>query len=247
MSEGPGPAWSRPRVGGRRPRGALRWVLLALVAVPLLELVVLVWVAHRIGGWTVLLLLAAAVLGALVLKHGGPSTFRRVREAARAGRPPTGELADAFLTVLGGVLLLVPGFVTDVVGLACLVPPFRWGARVLLVRLMARAVTRGTVSFRTAHGRVVRGRVVDGTRRSDDDGRRGAAGPPVLEGRVLPPFGAPSADSGEDGTGHDGRGQNGKGHDDWQHNKRGLNGGTHDLTGEDGGGRDDDDRPRRGG
>ncbi|MFP5347057.1 MAG: FxsA family protein [Actinomycetes bacterium] len=215
---------------------------MTLLAVPVLELVVLVWVAHRIGGWTVLLLLASAVLGVVVLRHGGPSTFRRVREATRAGRPPTVELADAFLTVLGGVLLIVPGFVTDVVGLACLVPPFRWGARALLLRILGRAVSRGSVTLRTTGHRVVPGSVVDGGfvpgRTANGAGDGGT--PPALEGRVVPGTAPGDSGQGSPGDSKDTRHGNGSHHGNGRdHGYRG--------DGSTGGGSDDDDRPRRGG
>lgn len=240
MTGGPGGAgWGATAAGGRRRPGALRWLLVVLLATPVLELVVLVWVAHRLGAWTVLLLLASAVLGVLILRRGGPSTLRRVREATRAGRPPTRELADAFLTVLGGVLLVVPGFVTDVVGLACLVPPFRWGARALLLRVLSRAVSRGTVSFRTAGRPVVRGSVVDGGLVDDGVVRDGASkdgrhpdSPPVIEGRVLPDAHdrADAGDHRSNGTGQA-----------YGNDSKDSNDGKEER------GPDDDDRPRRGG
>jgi UPF0716 protein FxsA len=178
---------SAPPTGRRRRPGWLRWVLGLLLVTPVVELVVALWVASHLGGWTFLLLVLAAVVGVLILVRGGPATFRRVREVARAGRPPTGELADAFLTVLGGVLLLVPGFVTDVLGLLCLIPPFRWGARALLVAVMTRMVNRATLRVRTAGGRVVPGAVIPpGDPRRPPDGSSGRHdGPRVIEGRVV--------------------------------------------------------------
>jgi UPF0716 protein FxsA len=101
-------------------------------------------------------------------------------------------LADAFLTVEGGVLLLVPGFVTDLLALLCLVPPARWGARRVLVALTSRWASRKAVQWGLqGRGTVVRGTVIQpGTTppqwtRTDEG---------VIEGRVLPsspPQGAP--------------------------------------------------------
>jgi UPF0716 protein FxsA len=169
------------------------WVLAAIVLLPVVELFGIIAVADRIGGgWTLLLLLAAGVAGVLILSRGGPSTFRRVREASSEGRVPGGELADAFLTVVGGVLLLVPGFVTDLLALLCLVPPARWGARRVLVALTSRWASRKAVQWGLqGRGTVVRGTVIQpGTTppqwtRTDEG---------VIEGRVLPsspPQGAP--------------------------------------------------------
>ncbi|HEX5532966.1 MAG TPA: FxsA family protein [Actinomycetales bacterium] len=182
------------RAGGTNPggrRGVWPWVLAAIVLLPVVELFGIITVADRIGGgWTLLLLLAAGAAGVLILSRGGPSTFRRVREASRAGRVPGGELADAFLTVVGGVLLLVPGFVTDVLALLCLVPPARWGARRVLVALTSRWASRKAVQWGLqGRGVVVRGTVIQpGTTQPQwtrtDEG--------VVEGKVLPP--APGGD-----------------------------------------------------
>jgi UPF0716 protein FxsA len=173
-----------PNPNGRR--GVWPWVLAAIVLLPVVELFGIIAVADRIGGgWTLLLLLAAGAAGVLILSRGGPSTFRRVREASRQGRVPSGELADAFLMVVGGVLLLVPGFVTDVLALLCLVPPARWGARRVLVALTSRWASRKAVQWGLqGRGVVVRGTVIQpGTSQPQwtrtDDG--------VIEGRVLPP------------------------------------------------------------
>ncbi len=190
---GPGPATGPGRADRRR--GVWSWVLAGIVLLPVVELFVITTVADRIGGgWTLLLLIAAGVAGVLILSRGGPSTFRRVREASRAGRVPGSELANAFLTVVGGVLLLVPGFVTDLVALLCLVPPARWGARRVLLALTSRWASRKAVQWGLhARGGVVRGTVIPpGTTppqwtRTD---------PGVIEGTVLPP---PQEDDDSDG------------------------------------------------
>jgi UPF0716 protein FxsA len=169
----------------RRPRWA-RWLLAVALLAPVVELLGILAVADRIGALVVVWLLLDVVLGAMILRRGGASTLRRVQEVALTGRPPTRELADAALTVFGGVLLIVPGFVSDLVAVVCLVPPMRTGARVLLGWLLARAVARTTQRVRGAHGRVVRSTVVDepvvDQSRADDPGERR-----VIEGRIVPP------------------------------------------------------------
>ena len=84
------------------------------------------------------------VAGAWLIKRGGMSLYRRIREAVAAGRVPGKELADAFLILLGGALMLTPGFVTDAFGIALLLPPVRAVVRrVALVQLSRRAVRYG--------------------------------------------------------------------------------------------------------
>lgn len=198
-----------PGAPGRRRRPLwLTWVLAVVLLTPVAELLVVLAVARRIGGgWTLLLLVAASVLGVLILARGGRATFRRVREVSRQGRPPTGELADAFLTVLGGVLLLVPGFVTDVLAVVCLVPPLRWGVKALLALGTARAVSRATA--RAGGGaRVVQGSVVLQAEETGPDSSAprptAPGGPQVIEGRVLPPERGDGADGSDGASGSPG-------------------------------------------
>jgi UPF0716 protein FxsA len=110
-------------------------VVIALIAIPLLELWVILEVADLIGGLaTIALLIGVSVAGAWLLKREGAATWRRLQEARRRGEFPTTELADAALLVLGGALLLTPGFVTDVFGLLLLFP----GSRIVIKGGMRR-------------------------------------------------------------------------------------------------------------
>jgi UPF0716 protein FxsA len=116
-------------------------LVLVLVGVPLLELVLLIQVGQRIGaGWTILLVVASGVLGALMLRREGRRAWSRFQEALAAGRWPGDEVAQGALVLFGGALLLTPGFLTDVVGLLLLFAPSRAAVSALLRgRLMAQA------------------------------------------------------------------------------------------------------------
>ena len=136
-----------------------------LVAVPILEVYVLVQVGQRIGvGWTVLILVAEAVLGGWLLRREGARAWRALEGAFRGGRIPTGELADAALVLVGGVLLMLPGFVTDVIGLFFLIPFTRPFARSVLGFFVARRLSRTGLVRGPSHpygrGTVVEGEVV---------------------------------------------------------------------------------------
>jgi UPF0716 protein FxsA len=114
----------------------LRLVLVLLfIAVPIAELAILIQVGQAIGiGWTVVLLIADAVLGSMLARSQGRATWRRFNAALQAGRPPAREVLDGALVLFGGALLLTPGFLTDVLGLVLLLPPTRAVVRQLLVR-----------------------------------------------------------------------------------------------------------------
>lgn len=128
-------------------------LVILFIVVPILELYVIIQVGQAIGVVpTLILLLADALLGSWLLKHEGRGAWRRFNEALAARRFPGREVADGVLIVIGGTLLLTPGFITDVFGLLLLLPPTRAVARRLLKRLtigrfMVVGVGRGPGSF----------------------------------------------------------------------------------------------------
>jgi UPF0716 protein FxsA len=118
-------------------------VMLFLVAlfivVPLVELAVII----QVGSWlgvvdTLALLILISVLGAWLVKRQGVGLVRRVQAELAAGRVPGSALVDGALLLVAGVLLLVPGFVTDAFGLLLLLPPVRAGIRTWLRRRWTR-------------------------------------------------------------------------------------------------------------
>jgi UPF0716 protein FxsA len=103
------------------------------IAVPILELYVIIEIGGAIGVLpTLALLLAMSLLGATLLRHQGRGAWRRFNEAIAERRFPGREVADGLLITIGGALLLTPGFVTDAVGLLLLLPPTRAIVRRLL-------------------------------------------------------------------------------------------------------------------
>lgn len=113
-------------------------LLVAFVVVPAVEIYVLIQVGQAIGALpTVALLIVDAMLGTWLFKREGRRAWSAFREALEARRMPAKEVADGALVVLGGAFLITPGFVTDVVGVLCLLPP----TRALLRRLLTGVVT----------------------------------------------------------------------------------------------------------
>ncbi len=114
-------------------------LLVVFVLGPLLELYVLVQAAQAVGVLPALAILAlVSVVGAALVKRQGIAALGRVRAALATGTVPDDELADGFLLLVAGALLIVPGFVTDAVGLALLLPPVRRLARRLAARRWGR-------------------------------------------------------------------------------------------------------------
>ncbi|MDP9416539.1 MAG: FxsA family protein [Actinomycetota bacterium] len=113
-------------------------VVLFLV-VPIIEIYVIVQVGQVVGvGPTILLLLLESALGAWLVKREGRRAWQALRGAFVSGRLPNVELADAALVLVGGTLLLTPGFVTDVFGFLLVLP----ASRPLFRRALARVVAR---------------------------------------------------------------------------------------------------------
>src|SRR4051794_8461095 len=110
-------------------------LVVIFIVVPIAELALLIQVGQLIGvWWTILLLVADAVLGSMLLRSQGRAAWGRFSLALAEGRIPHKEVIDGVLVIFGGVLLLTPGFITDIFGLLFLFPPTRVVMRRLLVR-----------------------------------------------------------------------------------------------------------------
>ena len=147
---------------------------LLFILVPIVEIYVIVQVGQLIGVIpTVLLLLVESLIGAWLVRREGRRAWRALRASVNTGALPSRALADAGLVLVGGTLLLTPGFVTDVVGFFFVLPFTRPLAR----RLLALVVTRRAgAALRRRTGRVVQGRVVREDEPPDSEGPGRAAG-----------------------------------------------------------------------
>ncbi len=111
------------------------------IVVGVVEISVIIQVGQWIGFLnTVGLLLLVSLLGAWLVKRQGLGVVARIREQRSAGRLPAAEVFDGALILVAGVLLVIPGFVTDALGLLLLVPPIRAVARRFLTRRVLREV-----------------------------------------------------------------------------------------------------------
>jgi UPF0716 protein FxsA len=151
-----------------RPESRGRWLrlamLVAFIGVPLIEIWVLIEVGQVIGpGWTILLLILDSLLGTWLIRREGGKAWRGLRQALESGRMPARELADGALILIGGTLMLTPGFVTDALGILLILPFTRPVARRLLTQVVSRRLVPGytTRPGPGPGGPVVRGEVVD--------------------------------------------------------------------------------------
>jgi len=139
------------------------WAVLAVlfVVVPIIEIYLIVQLGQEIGPWwTIVLLIGAGVLGSVLVKREGGRAWRALQDALASHRMPATELADGALILIGGTLLLTPGFMSDVVGLFCILPFTRPVARRALAGIVRRRLVVMTAR-RPGHTEVIRGEVVD--------------------------------------------------------------------------------------
>jgi UPF0716 protein FxsA len=116
------------------------WLLLAFVVVPIIEIALFISVGAWIGFWpTMAVVILTAVIGSLLVSRQGRATWLQFRRELDAGGVPAVPAVHGAMILVGGALLLTPGFLTDVIGLLLLIPAVReairvWGSRRLTSR-----------------------------------------------------------------------------------------------------------------
>jgi UPF0716 protein FxsA len=182
-------------------------LVLIFIIVPLAELYVIIQVGDAIGlGPTLVLLLADALLGSMLLRHQGRAAWVRFNRALAENRLPHKEVFDGVLIIFGGALLVTPGFITDIFGLILLIPPTRAIVRGVSSRIVRRRMAMGATLWSI-------GRAQRPPRRRPAPGRPGPGGGPPPGGPAtedpfdweeppVPPRTGPRPDDIE-GTGHE--------------------------------------------
>jgi len=104
----------------------LQTILIIILIIPFLEIYLLLEVGGLIGAIpTIFLVASTAIIGTLLLKEQGFSTFQKLQENLRLGILPAYEMIEGPIILAGGLLLLTPGFITDILGIVCLIPSLR--------------------------------------------------------------------------------------------------------------------------
>ena len=146
----------------------MRTALLIFITVPLIEMIVLIEVGSLIGAIsTVGLVVLTATIGIWLLKLEGLATLARVQEKFHQGQIPETELLEGIMLLVGGALLLTPGFITDAIGFTCLLPGLRRPiARWIIRQGLLRAVNMTGRPF--PPGPESRGSIIDGDFKEED-------------------------------------------------------------------------------
>jgi len=140
--------------------------ILLVLGLPTLELYLLIEIGSDLGAFlTIFLVVFTAVLGGFLVRRQGISTLSRVHQATERGEVPALEMLEGAVLLLGGLLLLIPGFFTDAVGFLCLVPPLR---RLLLMGVAQRFRASAEV-VQSQQTRPDSGHVIEGEFRREKD------------------------------------------------------------------------------
>lgn len=130
------------------------FILLLLLLWPLAELIVAIEVAELIGIAPMLLLLAAGIpIGWWMMRAHGRGSLRRLSAAFRERRSPSRDLLDGGIGLLGGAFVIVPGFISDAIGIALYLPPTRALARRIVASRVSTRVVMGAADFTVARQR----------------------------------------------------------------------------------------------
>lgn len=161
----------------------MRFLFLLFVILPIIEITLLLKVGQAIGAWyTVGLVLLSAFIGVNMLRHQGLATLSRAQQRMDRQELPGQEMVEGIVLAVGGALLVTPGFVTDVIGFSCLIPPLRQAfARLLMSRFTVVVASRAQSGMGGFHqdgpgeqrryernGDVIEGEIVDKDKDKDD-------------------------------------------------------------------------------
>ncbi|MGD6957188.1 FxsA family protein [Rossellomorea aquimaris] len=124
----------------------MRYMLLLLIIVPAFEIGLLVLSGQAIGLVpTVLLIITTGILGAYLAKKQGMETIRKAQQDMQYGQLPGDAIIDGLCILVGGVVLLTPGFITDAIGFLLLLPPTRKMFKPFIYKLFKRWINNGNV------------------------------------------------------------------------------------------------------
>lgn len=173
----------QPAANRRSGGWILPLILVGMIALPILEIYLIVQLGQLIGAaWTLAILVGEALLGLWLMRREGTRAWKALNESFASGKTPSGELADTALVLVGGVLLVVPGFVTDIFGLLFLVPFTRPLARKVLAFFVARRMSRLGMAYRRRDVTVIEGETVPDPQPPAGSGS--ASGPVIISGEI---------------------------------------------------------------
>lgn len=125
------------------------WLILIFILIPAIEIGIFIWTGSMIGAWSVVgLIILTGIIGAALVKKEGMETWRRAQLAMYNREIPREEIIDGICIILGGILLLTPGFVSDLFGFLLVIPWTRTPFKKLIHFLILKRIAKGNIVFR---------------------------------------------------------------------------------------------------
>lgn len=125
----------------------MKYLVLLIIVLPAIEIAVLLLSGHLIGIWlTLLLILVTGALGLLLAKRQGIENWRKVKEQIQNGYMPGNEIIDGICILIAGIFLVLPGLISDIIGIILLFPFTRNILKPFVIRLIMNRINRGKVT-----------------------------------------------------------------------------------------------------
>lgn len=126
----------------------MKYLFFLIILLPVTEIAVLLLSGYLIGVWyTLLLIIVAGALGLLLAKRQGIETWRKAQEQIQQGYMPGNEIIDGICIFIGGIFLVLPGLISDVLGIILLLPFTRNLLKPIVIRLITNRINRGKVTI----------------------------------------------------------------------------------------------------
>lgn len=126
----------------------LRYLFLLIIIIPVMDIGVLLFSGNTIGVWpTFAMIILTGVIGAYLAKKEGLQTIRKAQEQLSNGQIPGEAVIDGICILIGGILLLTPGFITDIIGFLLLFPPTRRLFKFFIKNSFRRWINRGNIKI----------------------------------------------------------------------------------------------------
>lgn len=126
----------------------MRYIILLMIIIPAAEIGILVLSGNTIGVWpTIGMIVFTGVLGAYLAKKQGLETIRKVQDQLRLGQMPGNAILDGICVLIGGLLLLTPGFITDIAGFLLLAQPTRIIFKKLMLKWFRNWIDKNTFTI----------------------------------------------------------------------------------------------------
>ncbi|AKG04145.1 membrane protein FxsA [Salimicrobium jeotgali] len=125
-----------------------KWLFLIILIIPALEIGILIWSGNIIGPlWVILLIITTGAIGAWLAKREGMETIRDFQDSLQRGNPPRHTLLDGACILVGGAVLLTPGFITDAIGFLLLFPVTRHPIKKVVMKAIEKGMSNGTITI----------------------------------------------------------------------------------------------------